>query len=117
MADTYNDRVQIFDSSWKHIGTLGTGKATSENNGFDHPSNVFVDSKGRIYVTDMWNHHVQIFPSLDEIEAADQKRKEEAAQFLSQKPEIPAAPEPANKEPSARDRFKIIWDDASRFIP
>ena len=115
VADSHNNRIQIFDSSGKYLRTLGTGQATSGNDGFNSPQSVFVDSKGLIYVADAGNHRIQIFPNLDDIEAAEKKRREEAEKYLGKNLKVP---EPSNKkEELARDRFKIIWDDASRFLP
>ena len=117
VADSYNHRIQIFDASLRYIRTVRIGKETSGNDGFSIPVSIFVDSKGYMYVVDTYNHRVQIFPSLGEIETTDKNRREEAEKFLSQKTE-PVVPEPSNKEqPLARDRFKILWDDASRFLP
>ena len=100
--------VRIFNRRFNLIRAL---------DGFQSPSGIALDQEGRIYIADTGNNRLQIFPSLDEIEAADKKRQDDAKKFLSQKTENSAVPAPANKEPSARDRFKIIWDDASRLIP
>ncbi len=62
VADTNNNRIQIFDPSWNYLYTIGTGKRTSENEDFRSPAGVFVDPRsGLLYVADSGNARVQIF--------------------------------------------------------
>ena len=68
VADSSNDRVQIFDGATRNyidtLGTLGTtGSAgTSNTTEFSHPTGVAVSPSGdRLYVIDSDNHRVQIF--------------------------------------------------------
>ncbi len=114
VTDAAKQFLHIYDPSGKPLRTLGTGKETSANDGFNHPIHVFVDSKGLIYVTDNHNHRIQIFPSLEEMDAADKKSKDEAERFLSQKVTIPPAPQTdadkKDKPESAAEHFKIDWD-------
>ncbi len=59
VADTANNRVQIFEPSGTFIrefGTPGTGPSQ-----FDAPRDVAIDSNGNIYVADTGNNRVQIF--------------------------------------------------------
>lgn len=65
VADLVNHRVQIFDISnlqaVTYIATLGTtGQSGSDNNHFNYPMGVAVDSS-RIYVLDGSNYRVQVF--------------------------------------------------------
>ncbi len=60
VSDTNNHRIQILDQSWKYLRTIGTGKETADNNGFNYPWNVSSDSKGRLYIADFWNNRIQI---------------------------------------------------------
>ena len=62
VADTWNSRVQVFNSNLVYVATLGeTGVAGSDNVHFNSPWDVAVDSAGNIYVGDNNNHRVQLF--------------------------------------------------------
>lgn len=57
VADTYYNRLQLFDpltSSWTIIGTAGTGIGQ-----FSKPNGVAVDARGNLYVADQNNYRVQ----------------------------------------------------------
>lgn len=61
VADSGNDRIQIFDSSgsFKEIlGSSGTGDGQ-----FDTPYSLYFDADGNLYVADANNHRVQKFDS------------------------------------------------------
>ena len=61
VADSGNDRVQIFDSSGKYIaqfGSIGSG-----NGQFVYPNGIAVGSAGNVYVADSGNSRIQIFDS------------------------------------------------------
>jgi|HubBroStandDraft_1064217.scaffolds.fasta_scaffold00539_17 YVTN family beta-propeller protein len=64
VADTGNERIQIFDGqTFAHLATLGsTGVAGTGNALFDLPTAVHVDpGTNRLYVADNVNERVQIF--------------------------------------------------------
>ena len=59
VADTYNDRIQKFDSAGKFITKWGTkGNSTGQ---FHGPQGVAVDSAGYVYVADTYNDRIQKF--------------------------------------------------------
>jgi len=61
ICDSFNNRIQIFDSNGKFISTFG-----SEGNGngqFLFPVGITISSKGNIIVSDYDNHRIQIFDS------------------------------------------------------
>ncbi|MBN2257080.1 MAG: SMP-30/gluconolactonase/LRE family protein [Anaerolineaceae bacterium] len=61
IADTDNDRVQVFDgSTYVYITTIGTGTG-SDNDQFQSPSDVAVDAAGYLFVADFANMRVQQF--------------------------------------------------------
>ncbi|MCB5288386.1 MAG: 6-bladed beta-propeller, partial [Candidatus Cloacimonetes bacterium] len=62
VADTQNNRIQVFDQNGVHIRSLGSyGQGAAH---FDFPTHVYVDqSTGDIYVSDTFNHRIQIFNS------------------------------------------------------
>jgi streptogramin lyase len=62
VADTYNDRIQIFNSDGSYYTTID-GTSGSINAQFKNPFDVHVDSNGKIYVVDSYNHRIQIFNS------------------------------------------------------
>lgn len=59
IADSRNDRIQIFTSSGRFIKSFGAkGLGPGE---FDRPSGVCVSSDGLIIVVDFGNNRVQVF--------------------------------------------------------
>ena len=61
VADSWNNRIQKFDSSGNFItkwGSYGTG-----NGQFSNPRCVAVDRSGNVYVADGWNDRIQKFDS------------------------------------------------------
>jgi DNA-binding beta-propeller fold protein YncE len=64
VADAKAHRVAVFDSAtFQPAGFVG-GPATpgeAEEGKFAAPTNVAVDHEGLLYVTDTWNHRIQIF--------------------------------------------------------
>ncbi|MEI9982788.1 MAG: IPT/TIG domain-containing protein [Aliidongia sp.] len=71
VADTGNDRIQVFDAkSFAYVATLGASGAgnaklaAAGNTGFDAPGGLQSDAAtGRLYVADTGNQRVQIFDS------------------------------------------------------
>ena len=61
VADTGNNRIQIFSSSGAYEYSIGTGSSGSNIGQFYSPSGVTVDSNGKIYVAESSNHRIQIF--------------------------------------------------------
>jgi DNA-binding beta-propeller fold protein YncE len=61
VADTYNNRIQKFDSNGNYLlqwGSIGTGDGK-----FYFPGGIAVDISGYIYVADTDNHRIQKFSS------------------------------------------------------
>jgi DNA-binding beta-propeller fold protein YncE len=59
VADTYNNRVQKFDSNGTYITKWGSnGSADGQ---FYYPYDVAVDSSGYVYVADSYNNRIQKF--------------------------------------------------------
>lgn len=65
VADSNNQRIQIFDRNTLFYNglTIGAGTWGTDNNHFNHPTDVVVDAAGNIYVADNWNKRVQQFNS------------------------------------------------------
>ena len=57
VADTYNHRVQVFDSAGTHTATIGS------YGWLYYPHGVAVDGAGNVYVADTYSHRVQVFDS------------------------------------------------------
>ena len=60
MADTFNDRIQIFDSSGSFISSFGSTDGGDDGQ-FRNPFGVAVDSDDRIIVADTDNARIQVF--------------------------------------------------------
>ncbi len=60
VADSGNNRVQIFSSGGTYQATLGTGWGTG-NSQFKYPDGIAIGPNGYIYVSDRDNHRVQIY--------------------------------------------------------
>lgn len=62
VADTTNNRIQIFNSDGIFQNTFGSyGQGNEE---FDFPTFIFIDPiNGDIYISDTYNHRIQIFNS------------------------------------------------------
>jgi DNA-binding beta-propeller fold protein YncE len=60
VADTYNDRVQVFDASGAYLTTLG-GSEGSRTGELSYPEAVDVDAAGNVYVADSDNSRIQEF--------------------------------------------------------
>jgi DNA-binding beta-propeller fold protein YncE len=61
VVDTYNDRIQKFDSNGNFIskwGSYGTGDGE-----FEWPEDIAVDGSGNVYVVDLGNDRIQKFDS------------------------------------------------------
>ena len=64
VADTDNQRVQVFNSSGVYQSTIGTTDSYgSGNNQFSYPEGVAVGPTGTVYVADINNQRVQVFNS------------------------------------------------------
>ena len=59
VADSGNDRVQVFDADGAFLGNLGS--QGGEAGQFMFPHGIAVDGSGRVYVADTSNHRVQVF--------------------------------------------------------
>jgi DNA-binding beta-propeller fold protein YncE len=63
VADSNNNRVQVFNRSTRaYVTTIGTGFGQGDYQ-FNHPTDVVVDSAGRIYVADNYSKRVQQYNS------------------------------------------------------
>jgi sugar lactone lactonase YvrE len=62
VADTVNNRIQIFNPDGSYYGTLGAGYGTGDYQ-FKYPYGLFITPDGTIYVADYDNHRVQIYNS------------------------------------------------------
>jgi len=63
VIDTYNHRVQKFNSIGIYQSTIGTGSSGSGNTQLNYPSGIAVDSSDNVYVADTNNNRVQKFNS------------------------------------------------------
>ena len=64
VADSGNQRIQIYDDQLEYVATLGeTGVAGTDNAHFSNPFDVAVDQDGYIYVADEGNDRIQVFDS------------------------------------------------------
>lgn len=62
VADTFNDRVQIFNrSTLSHVRTIGSTAGGTGDGQFRAPRGVAIDDRNRIWVCDTDNNRVQVF--------------------------------------------------------
>jgi DNA-binding beta-propeller fold protein YncE len=61
VADTDNNRIQVFDSSGNFLRTWGDG-GTGDGE-FDAPRDITADSQDNVYVIDSGNNRIQVFDS------------------------------------------------------
>ncbi|HEX9149679.1 MAG TPA: NHL repeat-containing protein, partial [Thermoanaerobaculia bacterium] len=59
VADTKNNRIQVFDTNRQFVRSLGT--AGSADGQLKEPCGVTVDSDGSVIVADTWNHRIARF--------------------------------------------------------
>ena len=62
VADSGNNRIQIFNPDGSYYATLGDGWGTGDYQ-FNRPTGLFITPDGTIYVADYNNHRVQIYNS------------------------------------------------------
>ncbi len=58
IADSGNNRIQVYDKSWKYLDSIGTGRGGLSLSG---PVSVALDNAGRMYVADSNNIRVAVF--------------------------------------------------------
>ncbi|WP_230742746.1 OmpL47-type beta-barrel domain-containing protein [Methanooceanicella nereidis] len=61
VADSYNNRIQVFDSDYNFVDTWGMGGTEPGN--FTRPFDLAINSSGYVYVADYGNKRVQVFSS------------------------------------------------------
>ena len=62
VADTANNRIQIFNADGSFHDTFGSYGQGNEH--FDFPTHIFINSiNGDIYISDTFNHRIQVFSS------------------------------------------------------
>ena len=59
VCDEFNDRVQVFELSGKFVTKFG--KKGSERGELNNPVSTAVLSDGKIVVSDLGNHRIQMF--------------------------------------------------------
>jgi DNA-binding beta-propeller fold protein YncE len=63
VADTDNNRLQVFTPVGVYCGNRGGVEPSSENGYFDAPVDVVIAPSGRVFVADCYNHRIQYFNS------------------------------------------------------
>ena len=63
VADTGNERIQVYSPTGGHLFNIGAGSHNPETapGRMDEPSGVAVDGKGVVYVADYWDKRIQRF--------------------------------------------------------
>ncbi len=62
VADTWNHRIQIFDSNGKFLRLYdNAGKEKTDMEGFNEPGGVFYDRRGGLFVANGWNSRCDVY--------------------------------------------------------
>jgi len=61
VGDSKLQVIKAFSYDGKLIWTIGEGKRSNKDTGFNVPSQLALDSKGNLYVADMFNRYVKVF--------------------------------------------------------
>jgi sugar lactone lactonase YvrE len=61
VADTWNQRVQVFDTNGAYLTSIGDAWGSTSTSQFRNPSGVDVDSQGNVYMADTGNGRIQKF--------------------------------------------------------
>jgi DNA-binding beta-propeller fold protein YncE len=61
VADTKLHVIKVFDYESRFLFSLGKGKRSDADDGFNIPAQVSLDRKGNLYVADMLNRYIKIF--------------------------------------------------------
>ncbi len=63
VADTGNERIQVYSPRGAHLFNIGAGSHNGETalGRFDEPSGVAIDAHGVVYVADYWDRRIQRF--------------------------------------------------------
>ena len=65
ICDTYNHRIQVFDTNFTHYESDMIGSSGNEKGNFSFPFDLDFDDEGNLYVADSGNHRVQVFGTSD----------------------------------------------------
>ncbi len=63
VSDSKLHVVKAFSYDGNLLFTIGKGKRTTDDDGFNVPASVSVDREGNVYVADMFNRYIKIFDS------------------------------------------------------
>jgi sugar lactone lactonase YvrE len=63
VADTGNERIQVYSPQGRHLFNIGSGSHGPQTalGRFDEPSGVAIDRHGVVYVADYWDKRIQRF--------------------------------------------------------
>lgn len=61
VADTKLHMIKAFDYTSRELFTIGKGKRSLDDDGFNVPSQVALDREGNLYVADMFNRYIKVF--------------------------------------------------------
>ena len=63
VADTDNNRIQVFSSNGTFISKWGRYGGAAGNGTLGAPAGIAIDLEGNVYVADTANHRIQVFSS------------------------------------------------------
>lgn len=119
VADTTNNRIEIFDADGNFLSTFG--KASQGNGELPGPfkslTGVAIDKQNRVFTTEQEPRRLQVFRYVTEAQAAEEKTKQEVERQKAADRHQKAAAQPAAKPADAASQKPADTPDKNSSTP